>query len=351
MSLTEKSAELRRLIEAFEEEAGKFHDIQLHTCYVIQGKNAGLAERRFAEPNHAIMLWQYYGILESKQDINQLMENVTNSDLQWGLRGSTLTCFGVLEGNGTPLFVRMAMRAGSLFSPEESVYIKSRVVFEIQERETSSSVVGKPTAAVNDNPLAIWLNFLLYHLSLAYPSRERARKIEPDPYSLSLLALERLMADRVVGKIDRSSTALANHRFKVGLSFPGEKRRYVSKVADALRVALGEDSVFYDYDYQAQLARPNLDTLLQRIYRDQSELIVVFLCAAYAEKEWCGLEWRVVRDIIKSKADDRIMFVRFDDARLDGLLSIDGYVDGNARTSKQVAAYIVERITEFEKRG
>ncbi|HSV62983.1 MAG TPA: TIR domain-containing protein, partial [Chthoniobacterales bacterium] len=217
---------------------------------------------------------------------------------------------------------------------------------EIQEREKST---GKPVAAVNDNPLAIWLNFLLYHLSLAHPHRQLANKIEPDPYSLSLLALERLMADRVVGKVDRSSAALANLRFKVALSFPSEKRRYVSKVVDSLRFALSKDSVFYDYDYQAQLARPNLDTLLQRIYRHQSELIVVFLCASYADKEWCGLEWRVVRDIIKSKEDDRIMFVRFDDTPVDGLLSIDGYIDGNVYTSKQVAAYILERIAELER--
>ena len=157
------------------------------------------------------------------------------------------------------------------------------------------------------------------------------------------------MVDRVVGKVDRSSSALSKLRFKVAVSFPGEKRRYVSKVVDSLRAALSKDSVFYDYDYQAQLARPNMDTLLQRIYRDQSELVVVFLCAAYADKEWCGLEWRVVRDIIKSKGDDRIMLVRFDDAPVDGLLSIDGYINGNVFTTKQVATHILARIARLKQ--
>jgi hypothetical protein len=54
---------------------------------------------------------------------------------------------------------------------------------------------------------------------------------------------------------------------------------------------------------------------------------VVFLCAEYAQKEWCGLEWRAIRDIIKTKRDDQVMFVRFDDCPVDGFLSIDGYVD------------------------
>jgi hypothetical protein len=247
------------------------------------------------------------------------------------------------------LFVRMAIRAGSLFSEDEARYIKSRVVSEIQKKEKAKSTSGKPTAAVNDNSLAIWLNFLLYHLSLSNPGRDRPHRIEPDLFSLSLLALERLAEGMVVGKIDRSTIALSNLRFKVAVSFPGEKRRYVSKVVDALRLPLGKDSVFYDFDYQAQLARPNVDTLLQKIYRDQSDLIVVFLCAEYAKKQWCGLEWRAVRDIIKSKQDDRVMFVRFDDAPIDGLLSIDAYIDGATHTTKQVADFILIRVASLEK--
>jgi len=133
------------------------------------------------------------------------------------------------------------------------------------------------------------------------------------------------------------------------MSFPGEKRRYVSRVVDALRKPLGTDSIFYDYDYQAQLARPNLDTLLQRIYRDQADLIVVFLCAEYAEKQWCGLEWRAVRDIIKSREDERVLLVRFDDANIEGVFSIDGYIDGGSYTSKQVADFIVARISELKQ--
>jgi len=190
---------------------------------------------------------------------------------------------------------------------------------------------------------------LLYYLSLINPGRELAHKIEPDPFSLSLLALERLAVDNAVGKVDRSSAPFGDLRFKVAVSFPGERRRYVSRVVDALRAPLGKDAIFYDYDYQAQLARPNLDTLLQRIYRDQSDLIVVFLCASYAEKEWCGLEWRAVRDIIKSKEDERVMFVRFDDTEVAGVLSIDGYRDCNSHTTTQVANFILQRVAQLEK--
>lgn len=348
MSLRDKATEIQRLIDAFETEAGKFHELQFHTYHITE-EGGSILDRKFVQPNHAIMLWQYYGKLGTDEDIERLVENLNDSDLQWGLRGSALTFMGVIEGDATPLFVRMATRAGSLFDNDEARHIESRVVSEIQDKEKSREPSGKPTAATNSNPLSIWLNYLLYHLSLSNPGRDHAHRIEPDPFSLSLLALERLAEDKSVGKIDRSTVKLTELNFKVAVSFPGEKRRYVSRVVDALRNPLGHDSVFYDFDYQAQLARPNLDTFLQQIYRDQSDLIVVFLCAEYAKKEWCGLEWRVVRDIIKSKQDERVMLVRFDGAEIAGVLSIDGYIDASSRTAKQVAEFILTRVAELEQ--
>ena len=118
MSLTDKQPELQRLIEAFERESEKFPAIEFHTYHVTQEKRPFLT-RPFAKPNHAIMLWQYYGLIRSKEDLEQFGENLKESDLQWGLRGSAMTLMGVIEGETTPLFVRMATRAGSLFSLEE----------------------------------------------------------------------------------------------------------------------------------------------------------------------------------------------------------------------------------------
>jgi hypothetical protein len=132
-------------------------------------------------------------------------------------------------------------------------------------------------------------------------------------------------------------------RFKVALSFAGEHRAYVSAVADEVKRRLGSGAVFYDKDYTAQLARPNLDTLLQRIYLNNSDLVVVFLCKDYERKEWCGLEWRAIRAIIKNKNDHAIMFMRFDGAEVAGSMSVDGYVDLAEHSPLQAARMIVER--------
>ena len=133
-------------------------------------------------------------------------------------------------------------------------------------------------------------------------------------------------------------------RFRVALSFPGEHRNYVSKVAKALARQLAKDEIFYDEWHKDKLARPNLDTYLQNIYHNESDLVVVFLCQDYVEKEWCGLEFRAIRDLIKKRQDEDIMPMRFDDADVGGILGIDGYIDLRQHTPKQAAEFILQRL-------
>jgi hypothetical protein len=126
-------------------------------------------------------------------------------------------------------------------------------------------------------------------------------------------------------------------RFRVALSFPGEHRSRVEKIAEALAAHLGRDKVLYDKWYAAEFARPNLDIYLPKLYHDESDLIAVFLCQEYNEKEWCGLEWRACRDLLKRKQDARLMFLRLDDADIPGLYSIDGYLDIRRMSDAEVA--------------
>lgn len=132
--------------------------------------------------------------------------------------------------------------------------------------------------------------------------------------------------------------------FDVALSFPGEIRHYAQAVADRLSLLLGRSRIFFDNYYKSQLARPNLDTLLQDIYRNRSRLVVVFLCEAYASKDWCGIEFRAIRDIIKHREDTKVMYVRHDAGHVDGVFSTDGYIDATNHTPVEIADLIVERV-------
>ena len=138
--------------------------------------------------------------------------------------------------------------------------------------------------------------------------------------------------------------AETHRRFRVGLSFPGEKRDYVRRVAEGLAAALGRENVLYDEYLEAELARPNLDLYLGALYREDTQLLVPFLCADYQRKNWCGLEWRQIRHLLFQWEGERIMPFRFDDASIPGTLSIDGHVMIGDRKPHEVSELILQRL-------
>jgi len=143
------------------------------------------------------------------------------------------------------------------------------------------------------------------------------------------------------------SVDITNHEFDVALSFPGEIRDYVEPIAANLEILIGSHSCFYDRNYTAQLARPSLDTLLQDIYRNRSKLVVVFLCEKYQEKQWCGIEFRAIKDIIMERKNEKIMFVKMDDGKVDGVFKTDGYIDGRKFSPSDMASFIQERLSHL----
>lgn len=137
---------------------------------------------------------------------------------------------------------------------------------------------------------------------------------------------------------------ISTHKFDVALSFPGEVRPMVEEVAGHLERLIGPNAYFYDNNYTSQLARPSLDTFLQDIYRNRAKLVVVFLSADYQRKNWCGIEFRAIRDIIAERDNSRIMFVRTDDGAVEGVFATDGYVDARKHNAAALASFIQERV-------
>lgn len=136
---------------------------------------------------------------------------------------------------------------------------------------------------------------------------------------------------------------ITTHSFEVALSFPGEVRTLVEQIVLELERRIGPNSYFYDNNYVSQLARPSLDTLLQDIYRNRSKLVVVFLGGDYQRKDWCGIEFRAIKEIIMEREHKRIMFIRTDDGIVNGVFKTDGYIDARNFSAVELARFIHER--------
>lgn len=138
-------------------------------------------------------------------------------------------------------------------------------------------------------------------------------------------------------------------RFRVALSFPGEKRDYVSRVADALAEKLGRDAVFYDKWHEDDESYINFRVDLESNYHAQADLVVPFLCKDYAQKEWCGIEWRAILDLI-TRRPDIIMPLRFDMTKIVGLYeTVDRHLDVSNLSSSEAAKKILARLSALDK--
>jgi hypothetical protein len=124
----------------------------------------------------------------------------------------------------------------------------------------------------------------------------------------------------------------------------------VAEVAAELAVIFGKEAILYDKFHEAEFARYNLGFYLPNLYHDQSDLVVVIICLAYQTKEWCGLEWAAIFDLLKKRKDDEVMLCRFEHALVEGLYSTAGFLDLDDLPAGQAAVRILERLALNEAR-
>jgi hypothetical protein len=120
--------------------------------------------------------------------------------------------------------------------------------------------------------------------------------------------------------------AAFSETFDVCLSFAGEQRDYVERIAEALKNA--GLRVFHDQDKDiaARLWGRDLGETLDYVYREGSRFCLMFISADYAEKAWTRHERRsaLARAV---EQDEYVLPARFDDTELPGFRPTIGYVD------------------------
>ncbi len=144
-------------------------------------------------------------------------------------------------------------------------------------------------------------------------------------------------------------TQMNRKRYRIAFSYAGEKREFVSKVAELLKKRFGPERLLYDKFHEAQFAIDGLGEKLPNLYSSESDLIVVFFCPNYLEKPWCGLEWSAIHKLIESNEENAVMLMRFNLVSPKGL-SKPGFLDLDDRTPEQTTELILERLAMNENR-
>lgn len=140
----------------------------------------------------------------------------------------------------------------------------------------------------------------------------------------------------------------SNYKYDVALSFAGEQRSYVERVATALKNY--KIRCFYDNDNQVNLWGKNLIKYLCDIYFKQSKYCVIFISKSYCEKNWTILESEAAeeRNFITHDTEtyqQYILPVRFDDSEIPGIKSSWGYIDANNVSPEDLAELIVQKVS------
>lgn len=140
----------------------------------------------------------------------------------------------------------------------------------------------------------------------------------------------------------KKTTPSVERNYDVCLSFAGEDRPYVDKVARALQAA--GVRTFYDEFEKVRLWGKDLYSHLHDIYQNQASYCVVFISKFYAEKAWTDHERRSAQARSLTSKSEYILPVRFDDTPIPGIPETVGYLSLKNTSPKELAKIILTKI-------
>lgn len=134
-------------------------------------------------------------------------------------------------------------------------------------------------------------------------------------------------------------------KYHIALSFAGEDRDYVDRVATHLREN-GVD-VFYDKFEETKLWGKDLYTYLTDIYQNRALYTVMFVSEAYKEKLWTNHERKSAQARASSESQEYILPAMFDESvEIPGLLKTTGYISLRSISPEEFGDKIIEKLKD-----
>ncbi len=134
------------------------------------------------------------------------------------------------------------------------------------------------------------------------------------------------------------------YKYDVALSFSGNDRQYVRKVAEILkRKGL---SVFYDEFEELDLWGKNLGIHFDFVYRKAAKYCIPFISSSYKDKVWTNHEIKTAISRAINTNEEYILPVRFDDTEIDGIRPTISYLDLRQISEEQLADKIFSKVSQ-----
>jgi hypothetical protein len=150
------------------------------------------------------------------------------------------------------------------------------------------------------------------------------------------------MTQLKIVKILEFKSMAKSKEFDIALSFAGEDRKYVDRLANILRDR--GIKVFYDMFEEAELWGKDLYEHLSDVYQNKARFTVIFISASYSKKLWTNLERRAAQARAFQEAQEYILPARFDETEIPGILPTTGYIALKDRTPEDFASVITKKL-------
>jgi hypothetical protein len=135
-------------------------------------------------------------------------------------------------------------------------------------------------------------------------------------------------------------------QYQVALSFAGEDRDYVDKVANYLKN--NNISVFYDEFEEDKLWGKNLYDYLSDIYKNKARYTVMFISKHYKNKVWTNHERKSAQARALKNNKEYILPAKFDDTEIPGLDSTIHYINLKKLSPTDFAKKIINKLSVVE---
>lgn len=132
-----------------------------------------------------------------------------------------------------------------------------------------------------------------------------------------------------------------NDVYEIVLSFAGEDREYVEKIAAFLKDR--DVRCFYDEYEQVTLWGKDLAEHLDKVYRS-ARFCVMFISCHYAEKLWPNHERRSALAHAVEEKGEYILPARFDDTKVPGIRHTLGYVNLRDKSPEELGYMILQKL-------
>ena len=139
---------------------------------------------------------------------------------------------------------------------------------------------------------------------------------------------------------EKKAGQAAEPEFDVALSYAGEDRDFVEKVAAILKNR--GVRVFYDRFNEVYLWGKDLGDTLDAIYRQRSRYVVIFVSKHYAQKAWPNHERKSAFARAIQEGQEYVLPARFDRTDLPGLRPTVSYIDLTRETPESFVEKILE---------